>query len=308
MQASEIHCIFVIGAGVMGQQIALQCAMNGFDVIMYDVSPEALERAEAQLFRFAEELVSQGKIDSARAKASLSRIKFTTNPNDAAEADLVSESVPEDPDLKARVFAQFNSICPSHAIFTTNTSTLAPSLYADATGRPSQFAALHFHQPVWECNLADIMPHAGTSAKTMNLLYDFAKSIGQMPLVFKKESPRYVANAILDAIHSAAFKLVRDGVASVEDVDRAFMIVMKAASGPFGSLDFVGLDTVWHILQSKARMTQDPQIQAQADYIKENFVDKGWLGIKSGKGFYTYPDPAYLRPDFLTGGRNPFAA
>lgn len=199
------------------------------------------------------------------------------------------------------MFAQFNEICPPHTIFTTNTSTLLPSTYADATGRPERFAALHFHQLVWDANLVDIMPHAGTKPETVELLAAFARRIDQVPLVLKKESAKYVMNAMLGAINETAFNLLNDGVASVEDIDRAFMIVMRTSSGPFGSLDFVGLDTVWHIMQSKARATQDAKAQAAADEFKKRYIDKGLLGVKAGKGFYTYPDPAYQRPGFLKG-------
>ena len=307
MKISDIRRIFIVGAGTMGQQIALQCAVSGYDVTVYDISAQALDKAKAQLGGLARDLVAQGRLDNDKADAALKRIGFSSSPEAAAQADLLSESAPEDPDLKAQVFSTFGKICKKDAIFTTNTSTLAPSLYAAATGRPDKFAALHFHHPVWEANLVDLMPHPGTSRETMALLYEFATSLGQVPLVFKKESPKYVVNAILDAINTTAFRLLDDGVASVEDIDRAYMIVMKSGCGPFGILDSVGLDTIWHILQSQARIGGDPKLQAQADALKKSYVDKGWLGVKSGRGFYTYPDPAYARPDFLTRTENPFA-
>ena len=193
----------------------------------------------------------------------MARISFTNNPEEGLRADLLSESIPEDPELKGRAFAQFNAICPSHTIFTTDTSTLVPSMYAEATGRPKQFAALHFYQYVWDSNLVDIMPHPGTSLETVQLLRAFAKRIGQVPLVFKKEHPGYVVNAILGAINNMAISLVfRDEVASMEDVDRAVMIALKRPMGPFGSLDVVGLDTVWRITETKAKLSGDPEIQA----------------------------------------------
>jgi 3-hydroxybutyryl-CoA dehydrogenase len=145
------------------------------------------------------------------------------------------------------------------------------------------------------------MPHPGTAPETVQLLQAFAKKIGQVPLVLKRESPAYVYNAIGSAISSAAMKLVNDGVASVEDVDRAWMVVTKAPMGLFGILDVVGLDTVWHIMASKAKLSGDPQDQAAADVWKAAYLDKGWLGAKSGRGFYTYPDPTYSRPGFLAG-------
>ncbi len=299
----DIRRILVVGAGTMGQQIALQCAMHGYQVIVYDVSTEALKTATERIKGYTARLVNEGRLTYDQSTAALSRISLTPDPGEGARADLLSESIPEDPDLKARTFAQFNAICPSHAIFTTNTSTLAPSMFADATGRSGRFAALHFHQYVWESNLVDVMPHPGTSLETVQLLEAFAKRIGQVPLVFKKEHPEYVVNAILGAINTTAFNPVfRDDVASVEDVDRAVMIVMKWRMGPFASLDVVGLDTVWHIVQTKAKLSGDPNIQAGADRLKREYIDKGWLGVKTGRGFYTYPDPAYARIDFLTGG------
>lgn len=233
-------------------------------------------------------------------QSALPRINFSNRPEDAATADLLSESVPEDPKLKAEVFARFNAVCPPHTVFTTNTSTLVPSMFAEATGRPGQFAALHFHQYVWDSNLVDIMPHPGTAPETVQVLHAFAKRIGQVPLVFKKESAKYVVNAILGAINDVALRLVADGVAAVEDVDRAWMTVMKAPLGPFGSLDVVGLDTVWHIIQASCAAAEPPERDPRAGLIKD-YVDKGWLGVKSGRGFYTYLNPAYAQPGFLTG-------
>lgn len=306
MNIEDIRRVLIVGAGSMGQQIALQCAVNGYEVIVYDTFPAALKTATERIKNLAALVVGQERLSRDESFAALARISFTTNPEDGATADLLSESVPEDPELKASVFAQFNRICPPRTIFTTNTSTLVPSMYAEATGRPGQFAAFHFHQYVWESNLVDIMPHPGTSQETIQLLSAFAKRIGQVPLVFKKEHAEYVVNAIIGAINSTAINLVfRDDVASVEDIDRAVMIVLKMPMGPFGGLDFVGLDTVWHIAQSKAKLTGDPEVQANADRLKREYIDKGFLGVKSGRGFYTYPNPAFARPGFLTGEANP---
>jgi 3-hydroxybutyryl-CoA dehydrogenase len=174
-------------------------------------------------------------------------------------------------------------------------------MYAEATGRPAQFAALHFHQFVWKANLVDIMPHTGTAAETVELLRAFARRIGQVPLVLKKEHARYVMNDFLEAINSTAVRLFESGVASVEDIDRAFMIVLGVPRGPFAMLDHIGLDTVWHIMESNARLARSPEALAAADKFKKQYIDKGLLGVKAGKGFYTYPNPAYERPGFLTG-------
>jgi 3-hydroxybutyryl-CoA dehydrogenase len=305
MKIEDVRCVLIVGAGTMGQQIGLQCAMHGYEVIVYDIVPEALEVANTQIKAYAAQLVSQAHLTQNEADAALARISFTTNPRDAAtRADLLSESVPEDPALKGKVFAQFNELCPPHTIFTTNTSTLIPSMFAEATGRPAQFAALHFHTYVWDSNVVDIMPHPGTSLETVELLYAFARRIGQIPIVLQKENYQYVFNAMLGALNTAAIKLVVDGVVSVEGVDRAWMGVMKMPVGPFGILDIVGLKTVWDIVQYWATAVSDPQLQANANFLKK-YVDKEWLGVKTGRGFYTYPDPAFARPEFLTGEAGP---
>jgi len=174
-----------------------------------------------------------------------------------------------------------------------------PSMYAEATGRPDRFAALHFYG-VFDHQLIDVMPHPGTSPEIVELLAAFSKRIKQVPLVFKREFPGYVSNAIFGAMNDMAFKLVRvEKVASLEDVDRAVMLHLGMPVGPFGLDDIVGLDTIWHIMESNAKISGDPGIQQFADEFKRDYIDKGWLGVKSGRGFYTYPDPEYLRPGFL---------
>jgi 3-hydroxybutyryl-CoA dehydrogenase len=301
MKIAEVRQIFSLGAGTMGQQIALQCAMHGYDVTVYDLSSDVLRDAAARVRAYAEGLVEKKRLTPSASSEALSRITFTRKPEDAANADLVTESIPEDPVLKANVFAQFNRICPPRAIFTTNTSTLLPSMYAEATGRPARFAALHFYQYVWEANLVDIMPHPGTSPDTVELLRAFARRIGQVPLVLKKEHARYVMNDFMEAINSTAIRLFESGVASVEDIDRAFMIVLGVPRGPFAMLDYIGLDTVWHIMETNARLAHSPEALAAADKFKKQYIDKGLLGVKAGKGYYTYPNPAYECPGFLAG-------
>jgi 3-hydroxybutyryl-CoA dehydrogenase len=133
------------------------------------------------------------------------------------------------------------------------------------------------------------------------LLRAFARRTGQVPLVLKKEHARYLMNDFLEAINSTAAGLFGSGVASVEDIDRAFMIVMGVPRGPFAMLDFVGLDTVWHIMETNARLARSEEALAAADEFKKQYIDKGLLGVKAVKGFYTHPNPAYERPGFLTG-------
>jgi len=291
MRIKDIRHVLVVGAGTMGRQISLQCATHGYNVTLYDIAQEALEAAIGQLKEYAAHLVAWGRLTQQDADAALARITTTNNAKQAAaQADLLSESVPEDLKLKGRVFARFNKLCPSRTIFTTNTSELIPSLMAEKTGRPDKFAALHFHPHVWEANVADIMPHPGTSRATIKLIRAFAESIGQIPIVLKKEHPAYVFNYMLNALNGAALDLAVNKVASIEDIDRAWTGVMKTMVGPFGILDFVGLDLAWQITDMFAKSTGDPQIQASAGFLKQ-YVDKGWLGVKSGRGFYNYTNP-----------------
>jgi 3-hydroxybutyryl-CoA dehydrogenase len=283
----------------MGRQIGLQCAMHGYDVVLYDVAQGALPAAATQVKAYAAELVTAGRLTREASDAALARITATGDAAQAAAgADLLSESVPEDPKVKAAAFAQFNELCPPQTIFTTNSSSLVPSMLAEATGRPAQFAALHFHQHVWDSNVVDIMPHPGTSQETVDLLQAFAKRIGQIPILCKRESYGYVFNAMLNALNRAALSLAARGVASVEDIDRAWMGVMKTPIGPFGILDVVGLETAWDITRYWAETLSDPELQANADFLRR-YIDRQRLGAMSGRGFYTYPNPAYARPDFL---------
>ncbi len=294
--------ILIIGAGTMGLQIGLVSAISGFDVIIYDAFEQALEQAEKRIQKLAGRLVDQGRIDGEKAKAGLLRIQFTSNPESAGKsADLISESVPEDPILKQKVFSQFNKICPAHTIFTTNSSTLVPSMIADATGRPDRFAALHFH----DCsitNVVDVMPHPGTSVKTLETILAFCKAIDQYPIELKKEQHGYVFNTMLTELLGSALGLASKQVASPEDIDRAWMGIMKTFVGPFGIMDSVGLETIYKITDYWAQKTNDPKRRANVAYLK-TFVEKGDLGVKTGKGFYAYPDPAFLKPDFMEGIR-----
>jgi 3-hydroxybutyryl-CoA dehydrogenase len=302
MRAEDVHRVLVIGSGTMGLQIGLQAAIHGCHVVLHDTEPAALDAARRRLRGYGEAPVAAGLIDARRLERALASIECTADPATAAAgADLVSESVPEDPVLKGRVLGQFNELCPERAVFTTNTSTLLPSMFAAATGRPGRFAALHFHSPVWSSNVVDVMPHPGTSADTVELLLAFARRIGQIPIRLRQETFGYVFNALYTAINREALTLVANGITSLEDVDRAWMGIMKMPIGPFGMLDGVGLDTAWHITDYWARQTGDPQTRVNADFVR-TYLDRGRLGVKSGSGFYEYPNPAYSEPGFLESG------
>jgi 3-hydroxybutyryl-CoA dehydrogenase len=301
MNIDDLHRILIVGAGTMGQQIGFQCAAHGYEVVLYDVADTALDEAQRRIADYANGLIGQGVITAERRDAALKNMSASADPQQAArEIDLISESVPEDPRLKGQVLAQFNALCPPHAIFTTNTSTLVPSQFARASGRPERVIALHFHQPLWTSNVVDVMPHRGTAAEVTTITLEFAHRIGQIPIHLQKESHSYVFNAMFSAVNREALTLAANGIASIEDIDRAWMGIMKMPIGPFGLMDFVGLDTVWHISHYWARRAFFlRQLKKNADFVK-TYIDRGWLGMKSGHGFYTYPTPAYQQPDFIT--------
>ena len=301
MKLEDIRRILVLGAGTMGRQIAFQCAIYGYHVNLYDIDPNQLESAVNQIKKFGSKFEKDGHLAKNELDSALGRIFPTTDPEEAAkDVDLVSESVPENPKLKGEIFSQFNKLCPANTIFTTNTSSLTPSMIAEATGRPDKFAALHFHQPIWISNVVDIVGHPGTSEETISLICAFAKKIGQIPIVLNKESPFYVFNAMLNALCDSAINLAREGVASIEDIDRAWIGITKMPIGPFGILDAIGLDLVCEVSEYWAKALDNPDIQANAEFCKK-YVDKGQLGVKTGQGFYTYPDPAFRKSDFISG-------
>jgi 3-hydroxybutyryl-CoA dehydrogenase len=302
MRIEDVRRVTIVGAGTMGQQIGFQCAGHGYDVVIYDIEPSALGAAKQRIDAYAAGLESGGLITSEQRASAQARMTFTSDlPAAARDADLLSEAVPEDPDLKGRVLAEWDRSCPSRTIFMTNTSTLLPSQFAQATGRADRLLALHFHLPVWINNLVDVMPHPGTAADATGLVLAFARQIGQVPIELRREHNGYVFNSMYTALNRAAITLAQQGVASIEDIDRSWMLITKAPVGPLGALDAVGLDTVWTITDYWARALGDEQLRANAEFLKA-YLDRGALGIKSGRGFYTYPDPAYARPGFVESG------
>jgi len=300
MKLEEIKRVLILGAGTMGQQIGLQCAIHGYNVTYYDISQDILDKAVARVKKLAGWYASNGRITQEQFKETVARISSSSDPVVAAkDADIVSESVPEDPAIKSKVFAQFNQVCPERTIFTTNTSYLVPSMFAEATGRPDKVLALHFHD-LRSDNVVDVMPHPGTSPEVTSLVKAFAESVGLSVILLQRENYGYVFNTMISSLFFSAMTLASRGVTTIEDIDRAWMGITHMQIGPFGIMDQVGLSTVWTITEYWAKKSGDKQSQRNADYIKQ-YVDRGELGYKTGKGFYSYPDPAYARPDFLPG-------
>lgn len=300
MKIEDVKKILIAGAGTMGQQIGALCAVHEFEVVIYDINDYILDRAEKSVDDIYAYFIKTKRITEKEAGDARSRITYTTNIETAsADADIVSESVPEDAALKQKVFSQINERCPDRTIFTTNSSMLVPSIFAEGTGRPEKVIALHFHD-VRVTNIVDIMVHPGTSEETFDLVKDFVEKMGQVPIVLRKENPGYVFNFMLTALLHAAQTLAEKGVTSIEEIDRAWMGVTHMAIGPFGIMDSIGLETVWNVTDYWAETLQDEQHKKNAGFLKR-YVDKGHLGRKSGRGFYSYPKPAYLDPGFVDG-------
>jgi len=300
MKVEDIKNVLIAGSGTMGQQIGFQCALYECNVVLYDIKKEMLEKAMARISRIASRMTREGRITEEQAAGTLCRIRATTDMADAAkDADIVSESVPEDPELKGKLFGLLNALCPERTIFTTNTSTLLPSQIAPATGRPEKFLAYHFHD-IRMTNIVDIMPHPGTSPEYIQLLKAFAEKTGLFPIMLHRESAGYVFNAMFTGLFENALTLASNDIATFEDIDRAWMGVTRMMIGPFGLMDSVGLDTVWHVSHYWAKASEDEQKIKNAEFVKK-YVDRGELGQKAKKGFYTYPRPSFTSPDFLKG-------
>jgi 3-hydroxybutyryl-CoA dehydrogenase len=292
----DLNKVLILGAGTLGLRVGLQSAISGFNTTIYDVSEDALIKAKRSHDGILKTLINLGKITSEEAGQAKARIEFTTDAKIAAkDADLINESVTEDIELKRKVWAQFGELCPAKTIFTSNTSYLLPSQLADASGRPERFCNYHFHD-VFYSNVVDVMPHAGTGPWIADLLLELGPILWQTPVLVKKENPGYIFNYMLMTVIGAAGALKTNDVASIEDIDRSWMGNFKMEMGPFGILDTVGLDTAWHITSSQ----KDKKSQAFSTFLK-GYVDDGKLGVKTGEGFYSYPNPKYKQKGFVAG-------
>jgi 3-hydroxybutyryl-CoA dehydrogenase len=303
MSTRPFDTIAVVGAGTMGAQIALQCAVHQYPVRLYSRSAATLERAAQGQVRELEQRLAQQLITATEKERILGRIQRTTQLEEAAAgADLVIESAPEQLEIKRELFAQLDRLCAPHALLATNSSSMRVSALEDATQRRGQVLNMHFYLPVWQRPMVELMRGTATTAATMERAGRFVRALGLTPLLVRKESTGFVFNRVWRAIKKECLHLVDDGVASFEDVDRAWMIANGTAAGPFGLMDMVGLDVVRDIEtvyygESGAAGDAPPQLLLDK-------IARGELGVKSGKGFYRYPDPAFRRPGWLKGNED----
>ncbi|MCD8909590.1 3-hydroxyacyl-CoA dehydrogenase [Staphylococcus gallinarum] len=285
-----IKNVTVIGAGVLGSQVAFQAAFHGYDVTIYDINDEAVAAGKAKLHKLVG-IYGEYFKNVEQAEQSLDRLSLTSDLTAAvADADLMIESVPEIKEIKIDFYKEVAKVAPEKTIFASNSSTMIPSDFKEFTGRPEKFLALHFANEVWKNNTAEVMGHADTDKKYEEELLDFAEKIGMLPIHVKKEQPGYIVNSLLVPLFQAAEILYTNGVGEIEDIDRSWMVATGAPVGPFGMLDIVGLTTAYNV--AKMSSLNSPQMAKVAEMLKA-YVDEGKLGTATGEGFYKYPNPAY---------------
>ncbi len=297
----KIKNVTIAGAGVLGSQIAWQTAFHGFNVTVYDAFEKGLEAGKIFHKQFAELFKNQRGATEDEIQQTLKRLTYTTNLGDAIkDADLLNESIPESLDIKKDFYLKLAELAPEKTIFTSNSSTMLPSMYATETGRPEKFLALHFANPVWDANVGEVMMHKGTDPKYFDIVIEFAKNIGMVPIPIKKEQSGYVLNTLLVPLLSNAQDLYFRGVSDFESIDKTWMISTGAKIGPFGIVDMVGMQTVYNIAMMNGVKYKNQSMIDRANMIKTQWIDKGKLGRSTGEGFYKYPNPKYTEKDFLS--------
>lgn len=278
--------VTVLGTGVLGSQIAYQSAYQGFEVTAYDINDDAIAKAKERFAGLAQ--TYDAEVEGAKggkSAAALERIRYSTDIADAVkDADLVIEAVPEDPATKNETWRKVGEAAPEKTVFVTNSSTLLPSSFMEATGRPEKFLALHYANRIWAMNTAEVMGTSKTDPEVYRKVVAFAEEQGMVPIEIKKEQPGYVLNSLLVPLLNAAGALYANGVADPETVDKTWRIGTGAPLGPFQIFDVVGLTTAYNV-----SIMGDETSQKFAKLLKENFIDKGKLGVATGEGFYTYP-------------------
>lgn len=297
----NIKKVTVAGGGTLGSQIAWQTAFKGFDVTVYDAFDQGIEASKSFHKQFAELFLKTRGASQEELDLTNGRLSYTTNLEEAVrDADLVSESIPEDVEIKKSFYKELAGLAPERTIFTTNSSTTLPSEYAKETGRPGKFVALHFANGIWDANIGEVMGHPDTDPEVFDRVVEFAREIGMVPIPIHKEQNGYVLNSLLVPLLSAAVNLLVNDVADIESIDKTWMISTGVRMGPFGVMDMVGMQTMYNVDILWGEKLGDEAMLARAAFIKQNYIDKGKMGVSAGEGFYKYPNPRYEEPDFLS--------
>ncbi len=281
----QIKRVGVVGCGFMGSGIAQVSAGAGYEVIISDVSEAVLSKGLSSIDYYLSRAVEKGKISKREKEATIARIKGTTNIKGFSGCDLVIEVVPEDLELKKRVFSELDAVCPEGVILATNTSCLPVIELAMATGRPDRVVGMHFMSPVPLDRLLELVRTARTSDDTLEVAKRFGQSLNKEVIV-AQDTPGFIFNYLLIPWQLNAIRLLEKGIASAEEIDKSMTVGLNYPIGPLALTDLNGLDVLYMISQAMYEETKDPQFVPPI--LMKRMVASGWLGRKTGRGFYDY--------------------
>ncbi|WP_339164508.1 3-hydroxyacyl-CoA dehydrogenase NAD-binding domain-containing protein [Siminovitchia sp. FSL W7-1587] len=282
----SIQTIGVVGAGSMGSGIANLAALNGFHVILRDIEDRFLEGALSRMEKFMSKSVERGKMTEEQKQETLARIQITTNLEEMKDADIVIEAVLEDMALKKEVFSLLDEITRADVILATNTSSMSITEIASATKRPDRVAGMHFFNPAQLMKLVEVVRGFETSAETVEVLKALSIRLKKEVVEVKKDSPGFIVNRIMIPQFIEAIRLLQEGVATEEDIDKAVKFGLNYPMGPFELQDFAGVDIGYYVMEYFQKEFNDSRF-APPLLIKQ-MVRAGRHGKKTGAGFYDY--------------------
>ncbi len=281
----EIKKVGVVGCGFMGAGIIQVCAQSGYDVLVAEIDEDRLSKGLATVDYFLSRAVQRGAMTQPEKAAVRARIKGTPDLNKFGDRDIIIEAATEKMPVKKEIFSRLNLVSPPHAILSTNTSCLPIAEIASATTRPDKVIGTHFLSPVPSSRLLEIVRSEYTSDETFSICKKFGESLGKEILV-AKDTPCFIFNRLLLALQLTAVRMLEEGVATREDIDRSMTLGLGHPIGPLALLDFNGIDVIYFMAEAMYERSKDPHY-APPPLLKQ-MVDKGWLGRKTGKGFYDY--------------------
>ncbi|MEY9870111.1 3-hydroxybutyryl-CoA dehydrogenase [Peribacillus sp. RS7] len=281
----SIQKVMVIGAGQMGSGIAQVCAMSGYEVLLHDLKDEYVEKGLGTITKNLSRQVEKGKMESEEKDSILSRLTSSTDLKNAAAVDLVIEAAVENMEIKTKIFAELDEITPQHVILASNTSSLPITEIAAATKRPEKVIGMHFMNPVPVMKLVEIIRGLATSDEVYKEVEKMAETLNKVP-VEVNDFPGFVANRILMPMINEAIYTLYEGVATKEAIDDVMKLGMNHPMGPLTLADFIGLDTCLYIMETLHQGLGDDKYRPCP--LLRKYVKAGWLGKKSGRGFYEY--------------------